>query len=101
MKWNTWFVSDDGSDRNDCNTETRLCKKLQTVLNRAADGADIYVVSKTLSSDDIHSNVWLESDPRFGSQDGRLMDCCKINSSLSYSLKGFNGTQFKVTCSGQ
>ncbi len=45
---NIWFVSAYGSDENDCHTESTPCKNLQTVLNRAEDGADIYVTSETL-----------------------------------------------------
>ena len=46
---NIWYVSDDGSDNNDCHSESAPCKNLQTVLDRATDGADIYVTSRTFS----------------------------------------------------
>ena len=45
-----WFVSDEGSDRYNCQTESTPCKNLQTVLDRASDGAEIYVTSYTLKS---------------------------------------------------
>ena len=48
---NIWYVSDGGSDQNDCHTESTPCRNLQTVLGRAADGAAIYVTSTTLSLD--------------------------------------------------
>ena len=44
-----WFVSDEGSDLYNCQTESSPCKNLQTVLDRASDGAEIYVTSETLS----------------------------------------------------
>ena len=44
-------MSDYGSDENDCHSVSAPCRSLQTVLNRAADGADIYVTSDTLSID--------------------------------------------------
>ena len=40
----TWFVSDEGSDRDNCQTESTPCKNLQTVLDRASDGAEIFVI---------------------------------------------------------
>lgn len=42
---NTWFLSEFGSDDNDCHSEFTQCRNLQTVLERATDGADIYVTS--------------------------------------------------------
>ena len=42
---NTWFLSEFGSDDNDCHSEFTQCRNLQTVLDRATDGADIYVTS--------------------------------------------------------
>ena len=69
---NIWYVSDDGSDDNGCHSASTPCRNLQTVLNRATDGADIYVTSPTLSIDYIK-------------KDGR----CIISSSLSYTLRRF------------
>ena len=45
---NTWFLSEFGSDDNDCHSEFTQCRNLQTVLERATDGADIYVTSRRL-----------------------------------------------------
>ena len=53
-----WFVSDGGSDRYNCQTEYAPCKNLQTVLDRASDGADIFVTSETLSLDLVNDTVW-------------------------------------------
>ena len=57
---NIWYISDEGSDDNNCHTESIPCKNLQTVLNRAhkmyGDGADIYVTSRTLTLDLVISN---------------------------------------------
>ena len=72
---NTWYVSDYGSDTNDCHSESAPCKNLQTVLDRAADGADIYVTSTMLS-------------------------ICTVNSSISFNMSGINGLGINVTCSG-
>ena len=52
------FVSDKGSDRYDCQTESTPCKNLQTALNRASDGAEIYVTSATLSLDLVYDTLW-------------------------------------------
>ena len=70
-------MSDEGSDENDCSTESTPCQNLQIVLDRASDGADIYVTSDTLSLED-----------------------CKVNSSLSYNIMRINGEKFSVICSG-
>ena len=53
-----WFVSDEGSDQYNCQTESTPCKNLQTVLDRASDGAEIYVTSETLSLDLVNDTVW-------------------------------------------
>ena len=53
-----WFVSDEGSDIYNCQTESSPCKNLQTVLNRASDGAEIYVISQTISLDQVCNTVW-------------------------------------------
>ena len=41
---NIWYVSDERSDDNDCQTECTPCKNLQTVLDRASDGADLLFI---------------------------------------------------------
>ena len=92
-----WFVSDEGSDRYNCQTESTPCKNLQTVLDRASDGAEIYVTSETLSVDLVNDTVWYKMihwDPTTGS-------CCLINSSLSYTLRSINGTITKIICSSK
>ena len=79
---NIWYVSDDGSDYNDCHSESAPCRNLQTVLDRATDGADIYVTSDTLSLS--------------GAQ-----DVCLLMSNISYSLSSVNNNLVNVTCSGR
>ena len=74
---NIWHVSDYGSDDNDCHSAP--CRNLQTVLDRATDGGDIYVTSDTLSLNSNRIRV-------------RVLEYCTINSSLSYSLNSYNGT---------
>ena len=82
---NTWYVSDDGSDDNDCHSASTPCRNLQTVLNRAADGADIYVTSDTLSLD--------------GSKDinGGFYD---IVSNIFYTLSPLHNRTFSVNFTG-
>ena len=91
-----WFVSDEGSDRDNCQTESTPCKNLQTVLDRASDGAEIYVSSQTLSLDLVNDTVWYKMAdwrrPLTGS-------CCLINSSLSYTLRSINGIKTNIICS--
>ena len=93
-----WFVSDEGSDRYNCQTESTPCRNLQTVLDRASDGAEIYVTSETLSLDLVHDTVWYKM-----SHWGTYMSdsCCLINSSLSYTLRSSNGTKTNITCSSK
>ena len=73
-------MSADGSDTNDCHSVSAPCRNLQTVLDRATDGADIYVTSDTLS---------IRKDSR-----------CEVNSNLSYTLKNYNNILTKLTCRG-
>ena len=82
-------MSDDGSDDNDCHSASAPCRKLQTVLDRATDGADIYVTSNTLSLDFriVHiSGLYILGD-------------CIIKSSLSYTLRSLYNSTIKLTCS--
>ena len=97
---NIWYVSDYGSDDNDCHSASAPCMNLQTVLDRATDGADIYVTSETLPINDknctavIHRNFYdISAKPQY-------LKCCKVNSSLSYSIRKTDGGKFTVTCSG-
>ena len=76
-------MSDSGSDDNDCHSASAPCRNLQTVLDRAADGADIYVTSPTLSLDYIK-------------KDGH----CIIISRLSCTLRSLYNSTIKITCSG-
>ena len=75
-------MSDEGSDQNDCLTESTPCQNLQSVLNRAMDGVDIYVTSDKLL----------------------LKRCkvsnCEVNSSLSYNIRRINSGKFNVICAG-
>ena len=70
-----WHVSDDGSDDNDCHSAFAPCRNLQTVLDRATDGADIYVTSETLL-------------------------ICSVNSIISFNISGINVSIINVTCPG-
>ena len=78
---NIWYVSDDGSDDSDCHSASAPCRNLQTVLNRAIDGADIYVTSDSLSLDR-HRN-------EYG---------CEISSPLSYTISPLYNKMFTFTC---
>ena len=91
-------MSDDGSDDNDCHSESAPCKNLQTVLDRASDGADIYVTSRTLSLDLVQSHVWFERQFYYSAR-WKYTLCCRIYSSLSYSIRGIDGAGVEVTCS--
>ena len=52
---NIWYVSDDGSDDNDCHSASTPCRNLQTVLDRATDGAQwqlgvwLFMIDLTMS----------------------------------------------------
>ena len=93
-----WFLSDEGSDQYNCQTESTPCKNLQTVLDRATDGAEIYVTSEILSLDLVNDTIWYKMPywpiPVTGS-------CCLINSSLSYTLRNINGTKTNIICSSK
>ena len=80
---NIWYVSDYGSDDNDCHSASAPCRNLQTVLDRATDVADIYVTSDTLTLDG-HRN-------KYG---------CEISSPLSYTISHLDNRMFTFTCSG-
>ena len=55
---NIWYISDDGSDDNYCHSKVAPCQSLQSVVDRAIDGATIYVTSDTLSLDALHQKTW-------------------------------------------
>ena len=93
-----WFVSDEGSDRYNCQTESTPCKNLQTVLDRASDGAEIYVTSQTISLDLVNDTVWYKI--AFWSWT-ETESSCLINSSLSYTLRSISETKTNITCSSK
>ena len=78
------FVSDEGSDRDNCQTESTPCKNLQTVLNRASDGAEIYITSEIFHLDLVDETFWYKMANGGSPLTG---PCCLINSSLSYTLE--------------
>ena len=86
------------SDRDNCQTESTPCKNLQTVLNRASDGAEIYVTSETLSLDLVYDTFWYKMAFRRLPVTG---SSCLINSSLSYTLRTIGGTKTKLICSSK
>ena len=94
-----WFISYEGSDRYNCQTESTPCKNLQTVLYRASDGAEIYVTSQTLSLDLVNDTVWYKM-PFWGTQ-AMSESCCLINSNLSYTLRSINGIKTNIICSNK
>ena len=85
---NIWYVSDDGLDNNDCHSARTQCKNLQTVLDRATYGADIYVISPTLSLGMIIKPCHVYEK----------WNCCAVESSLSYTITTYNETYFTPTC---
>ena len=93
-----WFVSDEGSDRDNCQTESTPCKNLQTVLDRASDGAEIYVTSETLSLDLVNDTFWYKMAFWSWTVTG---SCCLINSSLSYTLRSISETKTNIICSSK
>ena len=92
-------MSDDGSDDNDCHSASTSCRNLQTVLDRATDGADIYVTSDSLSLDFVHNVAWFPGV--LGEFDPEMHNCCQLSSSLLYSLSSLNGNIVNITCIGQ
>ena len=80
LYFNIWYVSNYGSDENDCHSASTACRNLQMVLDRATDGADIYITSDTLS---------LGND-----------STCIVNSSLSYTLSSYSNINTEITCGG-
>ena len=82
-------MSSDG--KNDCHSVSAPCRNLQTVLDRATDGADIYVTSDTLSLDFVIKPYY---DRFYG-----IFEACTINSSLSYTVRSLSNSTIKVTCS--
>ena len=87
---NFWYVSDNGSDLANCQTANTPCRNLQTVLNKAADGAVISVMSTSLNLD----GVIISADHMRTSQ-------CVLESSVSFSMQPFNNENVEVVCSGK
>ena len=85
-------MSDSGSDDNDCQTESAPCKNLQTVLDRAEDGADIYVTSSELSLDNVSGLVRIHRMRNHGIKEA-LYSCCIIRSGISYTISSYYGTE--------
>ena len=101
MLSNTWYVSDEGSDDNDCHSVSAPCRNLQTVLDRATDGADIYVTSLTLSLDAVHTNSLVNINLHYFKEHYLSLTSCLVVGSISYSINSINGSHVNVTCSGQ
>ena len=81
-------MSDNGSDVANCQTAITPCRNLQTVLNKVADGAVIFVTSSSFNLD------------------GGLVDVggtsnCVVESSVSFSIQPFNNENVEVACSGK
>ena len=92
-------MSDDGSDDNDCNSASAPCRNLQTVLDRATDGADIYVTSPLLSLDKSYRNVSI--NVAVGIVDARLsLLWCIVESRISFKLSSILHSTVNITCSG-
>ena len=97
---NIWYVSDDGSDENDCHTESAPCRNLQTVLDRATDGADIYVTSPILSLDKNYGNVSI--NVAVGIFQGTVSEVgCIVESRISFKLSSTLHSAVNITCSGK
>ncbi len=78
-------MSDEGNDTNNCQSQTLPCRNLQTVVDRAPDGAEIFVVSQTLSM----ASGFVYRDKR-----------CVIMSRKSYTVRSLHGNHVKVKCPG-
>ena len=94
---NIWYVSDTGSDNNDCHLESAPCRNLQTILDRAKDGADVYVTSNFLSLNMKLGYVWTEH-PDYGPG---YYSGCTVKSTISYTLLSRNNNHFKIICPGK
>ena len=97
---NIWYVSDYGSDDNDCHSASAPCRNLQTVLDRATDGADIYVTSRTLSLDESHARLEYQQTLIGNSRIGYDEKACRVSSNLSYTISSVRDAGANFTCSG-
>ena len=91
-------MSDYGSDQNDCQTESAPCKNLQTVLDRASDGADIYVTSDTLSLDGNLGRVDILRQMALNSAIAYNRTSCKVYSTISYSISSLSRKGTNILC---
>ena len=96
---NIWYVSDDGSDENDCHSPTVPCRNLQTVLNRAKDDADIYVTSPKLSVDKVYRNVTFILS-KLSNKESLFGLSCIIESGISFRLSSPFYSTIHLSCSG-
>ena len=97
-------MSGDGSDDNDCHSASTPCRNLQTVLDRATDGADIYVTSDTLSLDFHRQQCEFPGQKQYYYREEKTVEyapvpCCVVNSNLTYNLNGLYG-MVAITCEG-
>ena len=100
-----WYVSNDGDDTADCQTVRSSCRNLQTVLDRAEEGAHIYVVPETLvlkSQLCLLKLNWFYQlfSPKDVEEEARETPCCLINSSKSYTLTGLSNSTYNISCQG-
>ena len=96
---NIWYVSDDGSDENDCHSPTVPCRNLQTVLNRAKDDADIYVTSPKLSVDKVYRNETFILS-KLTNKESLFGLSCIIESGISFRLSSPFYSTIHLSCSG-
>ena len=96
-------MSDDGSDDNVCRSEFTPCKNLQTVLDRATDGADIYITSPTLSLNKVHRNVSFHFQRTAAHTFAHSVVGlgCVVESRISFKLCSTLHTAVHVLCSGK
>ena len=99
---NIWYVSDDGSDDNNCHSASAPCRNLQTVLDRATDGADIYVTSNTLSLDKVYRNISINVEvPAAYYKKSLLVPNCIVESKISFRLSSTLHKRVNITCLGK
>ena len=77
---NTWYESDEGSDMNVCNSLASPCRHLQSVLNKACDGADIIITSSTLNLNP------------------KEKERCQIESQKSFRIISMHNVNISVIC---
>ena len=80
---NTWYLSTSGNDTNDCQSETRPCRHIQTVLERASHNADIQIVSNVL-------NIKRSPPKSYGP--------CNIKTNRMFTLRASKNLTAKLIC---